>query len=572
MLKKAVSVHPVYSQITIKTTIEAFFNFLELVDNDSHLVDFEYLKSLGFPKEHFFQTLHSDLFTSERFLIHTDLIKRANKKLDFLIQKFINDATVRQLIFERTKYLANFENYKDPYNTSSATIPHSDIVTLIAKNLLQYMKTNNLSEHDLNNNSIIQDFIRLHRNIITDYLEDFNPKSIASIVLKSYYKTFDPFSDVFLSTQIAFEKKQTQKNRLTLGVLLAPIPGGFKVKNTFTNVEDNHSVLKVGDIITGIENGSFTNRWLRTDRLTGDEFSSLIQESESEIIRVRILRDGQKSDLTITAKPRSTAVYSVGTPTLHQTQFGNIASVSLLRFAKDSHLVLKHTLSKLHFEQDIKGLVLDLRNNPGGWSNEMLKILELFVAEPIGYIEQEKNHTSIFKSPNKKLPEWDFPLIVLVNEASASASEAISTALQAYKRAIIIGGPKTFGKGSVQNFIQNKFTVNITTSLYFSPDGTPIQGQGVNVDIPLPTLKIKPRTVLDYRNALQAQQLRSTPPRLFPFFEHLDQTLAELKEKSRQRQKDVKGPIEQTVLDEQNLNEAFNILNDWLALEEKNRK
>ncbi|HYB19701.1 MAG TPA: S41 family peptidase, partial [Thermodesulfobacteriota bacterium] len=143
-------------------------------------------------------------------------------------------------------------------------------------------------------------------------------------------------------------------------------------------------------------------------------------------------------------------------------------------------------LSKMQsHEKPLKGLVLDLRNNPGGLLEQAVKVADLFLDSGLivyteGRVEGQK--MKFFVQKKEKLPE--FPLIVLVNGGSASASEIVAGALQDHGRAVILGS-QTFGKGSVQTIIplEDGSAVRLTTARYFTPNGRSIQAQGIAPDI-----------------------------------------------------------------------------------------
>jgi carboxyl-terminal processing protease len=162
--------------------------------------------------------------------------------------------------------------------------------------------------------------------------------------------------------------------------------------------------------------------------------------------------------------------------------------VRLAQFQERSDRDLQRALEKLAAEKSgIKGLVLDLRNNPGGLLTQAVRISDLFLEAGMivyteGRIEAQKQ-----KYFAQKDGSWmDFPIVVLVNGGSASASEIVAGALQDHKRAVVLG-TKTFGKGSVQTILplDDSSALRLTTARYFTPAGRSIQATGIVPDIVL---------------------------------------------------------------------------------------
>jgi len=149
-------------------------------------------------------------------------------------------------------------------------------------------------------------------------------------------------------------------------------------------------------------------------------------------------------------------------------------------------------------EDGIEGLILDLRNNGGGSLNAVVDMAGLFIPKgPVVQVRSSNNSKRVLKD-NDKSVTWDGPLVILVNEISASASEILAAAMQDYKRAIIIGGKQTYGKGTVQNIIDlNKMlrypnkkdygSLGVTTRKYYRINGGSVQLEGVKSDITVPT-------------------------------------------------------------------------------------
>src|SRR5216684_3668983 len=157
-----------------------------------------------------------------------------------------------------------------------------------------------------------------------------------------------------------------------------------------------------------------------------------------------------------------------------------------LQFQEQTANDLEVSLDKYAKEGKIQGLVLDLRNNPGGLLTSAVEVTEKFL-EPgklVVYTEGRVRNQNMRFSSNAKRSFTDFPVVVLVNQGSASASEIVAGALQDYGRAVVLG-TQSFGKGSVQTIIplSDGSGLRLTTAKYFTPKGRPIHGKGITPDI-----------------------------------------------------------------------------------------
>ena len=163
--------------------------------------------------------------------------------------------------------------------------------------------------------------------------------------------------------------------------------------------------------------------------------------------------------------------------------------IRIINFQAQTTADFKKALTDLEKEGKVKGLIVDLRNNPGGLLDQSVKIADIFIDEGVivstkGRIK-EQNSVFYARDNNAK---YNFPLVVLVNEGSASASEIVAGALQDHKKAVIIGA-QTFGKGSVQTIIpmDSGAGLRLTTARYYTPSGRSIQATGITPDIVVPS-------------------------------------------------------------------------------------
>jgi len=199
-------------------------------------------------------------------------------------------------------------------------------------------------------------------------------------------------------------------------------------------------------------------------------------------ITISVKREGVPELINFTLMRDTIRVQSVRSRNLEE----GYGYIRLAQFQERSDRDLQKALEKMAAEKaGLKGLVLDLRNNPGGLLTQAVRVADLFLDSGMivyteGRIESQKQ-----KYFAQKDGSWiDFPIVVLVNGGSASASEIVAGALQDHKRAIVLG-TKTFGKGSVQTILplDDSSALRLTTARYFTPKGRSIQATGIVPDI-----------------------------------------------------------------------------------------
>ena len=187
---------------------------------------------------------------------------------------------------------------------------------------------------------------------------------------------------------------------------------------------------------------------------------------------------------------------------------GNIGYIRLTQFQDQTAKDMTGALKKLR-EQKMQSLILDLRNNPGGLLTAAIDVSEQFVGlnRLIVYIKTREGRKDNYESHIKDQPE-DYPMIILVNEGSASASEIVAGALQDWGRSVVVG-VQTFGKGSVQTILPlgDGSGLRLTTAKYYTPKGRSIHGIGISPDI---TVKGKPTTAVPIRERDLDKNLRDS--------------------------------------------------------------
>jgi carboxyl-terminal processing protease len=311
----------------------------------------------------------------------------------------------------------------------------------------------------------------------SDYVSDVENKKIVEGAIKGLLGTLDPHSgyldpDFYQDLQV-----QTKGEFGGLGIEITIKEGLLVVVAPMEDSPAEKAGVRPGDIIVKID-GKYTKEFSLVDavkRLRGPKGSpiqiSLSRKGASDLIEVTIVRD-------------TIAVRSVKSRYLGDG-FGYVRVSQFMEHTADD---LKDALKALTRDSslpELRGLLLDLRNNPGGLLAQAVKVSDMFLKEGVivytdGRVEAQKQ--KFFAHPRGTEPEY--PIIVLVNSGSASASEIVAGALKDHGRALILG-QQTFGKGSVQTItpLENGGALTLTTALYYTKSGNSIQARGVKPDI-----------------------------------------------------------------------------------------
>jgi len=321
--------------------------------------------------------------------------------------------------------------------------------------------------------------LELFTNILSivkkNYVEEVETKNLVSGAVGGMLSSLDPHSAYLTPENYKDLQMDTQGRFGGLGIEITIKSGLLTVVSPIEDTPAFKAGIKPGDMIFKIEE-EFTKDMTLVDAvkkmrgLKGTKINlSIKREGVPELIDFSLVRD-------------TIRVQSVRSRTL-ETGYGYIR---LAQFQERSDRDVQKALESLiGGKGGLKGLVLDLRNNPGGLLTQAVRVSDLFLDSGLivyteGRIESQKQ-----KYFSQKNASWlDFPIVVLVNGGSASASEIVAGALQDHKRAVVLG-TKTFGKGSVQTILplDDNSALRLTTARYFTPKGRSIQATGIVPDI-----------------------------------------------------------------------------------------
>jgi carboxyl-terminal processing protease len=308
-----------------------------------------------------------------------------------------------------------------------------------------------------------------------DYVQTVEPHELTKEALKGMLNRLDPHSDYMDEQEFRLARSDIAGKFGGLGIQISQQNGVPKIISPIDGTPAARAGLQPGDLIVAVD-GSSTHGTSLT------KIVRVLRGSPGSKVKLTIARGTETPfDVTITR-----AIIEVDTVKSKMLPDG-IGYVRITRFGDDTPKDFRQALAGLKKEaSSLKGLVLDLRNDPGGLLSAAVDVTSEFLSSgtvvTIKGRRGSDNHE--FKVNNSGLTLPDTPMVVLINGASASASEIVAGALQDRKRATVMG-TQSFGKGSVQTIIplNGHGAVRLTTALYYTPGGRSIQGQGIKPDI-----------------------------------------------------------------------------------------
>jgi len=338
-----------------------------------------------------------------------------------------------------------------------------------------YPADNEISEYDYL--KFLGDSIE---KIKTDYVEHVENKEIVESAINGILSSLDPHSSFLNAKNLEDMKIQTKGLFGGLGIEVTMENGFVKVISPIDDTPAYKAGIKAGDYITHLNKKSVIG-------LTLDEAVGKMRGPVGSKLKVTIGRTNMEP-FDITIKRDVIKITSV-----RSRIEKDVGYVRITTFSEQTNKSTKEAIKKLKKNKNLKGFVLDLRNNPGGLLEQAVYVSDLFLEK--GEIVSTRGRDSENPETYKAKPGDvinGLPLVVLINGGSASASEIVAGALQDHKRAIILG-TQSFGKGSVQTIIPvNPYgALRMTTARYFTPSGRSIQKKGISPDIVVEEAKLE---------------------------------------------------------------------------------
>jgi carboxyl-terminal processing protease len=329
----------------------------------------------------------------------------------------------------------------------------------------------------------LRNFADVFNQIRLSYVEEVDDKTLLENAIRGMLSGLDPHSDYLDASSFEDLQNHTTGEFGGLGIEVGMENGFIKVVTPIDDTPAQRAGIQPGDLIIQIDNKPIKGMNLQ-------EAVTLMRGPAGSKIVLTILRNGVNAPFDVKLKRDVITVASVRGEML-QPGYGYIR---ISQFQSRTGQDLKKQLATLKAGREpLKGLILDLRNNPGGLLQASVQVVDEFINEGlIVYTEGRLPNAYSRFMASAKNPADDTPMVVLINGGSASASEIVAGALQDHRRAIIVG-TQSFGKGSVQTVLplSEDSAIKLTTARYYTPSGSSIQAQGIIPDIVVEKARIE---------------------------------------------------------------------------------
>ncbi len=332
-----------------------------------------------------------------------------------------------------------------------------------------------------------------------DYVEEVDDKALIEAAINGMLSSLDPHSSYLSAKNYDGMKVQTRGKFGGLGIEVTMENGLVKVVSPIDDTPAAAAGVQAGDYITHLDG----------EAVLGLTLSEAVEKMRGLVdtdLDLTIRRAGQKEPVELTITRAIITVQSVR----GRLEDGDILYVRVSSFTEQTDKGLRKTVEKLKKEagDDYKGLILDLRNNPGGLLDQAIAVSDAFLekGEIVSTRGRKADDANRYNAKVDDIVDGR-PVVVIINGGSASASEIVAGALQDHGRAVVLG-TKSFGKGSVQTIVplQGNGAMRMTTARYYTPSGNSIQAKGITPDIEVEQATID---VLEQRAGRSEADLRN---------------------------------------------------------------
>jgi len=331
----------------------------------------------------------------------------------------------------------------------------------------------------------LRTFGEVFERIKRAYVHEVDDKELLENAIRGMLSGLDPHSNYLKPEDFEELQESTQGEFGGLGLEVGSENGFIKVVTPLDDTPAAKAGLKPQDLIIKLDDTPVKGMSLQ-------KAVEMMRGKPGTDIRLTIVRDGVEGPFEVTLTRDLIRITSVK----HRMLDEHYGYIRITQFQVHTGEEVEKSLLKLHEKagSKLRGLVLDLRNNPGGVLQAAVEVADAFITEGlIVYTEGRLNNSELRFSATGRDPSLGIPVVILINEGTASASEIVSGALQDHRRAVIMG-TQSFGKGSVQTVLPlaSDRALKLTTALYFTPSGRSIQAQGVSPDIEVRPARLTP--------------------------------------------------------------------------------
>ena len=310
---------------------------------------------------------------------------------------------------------------------------------------------------------------KAYDNIINGYVEKVDEAKLIDAAIEGLYNYLgDPYTSYIDQSSTDDLTDRLNGEYTGIGVEITKIEEGIIVINVFENGPAYNAGIEPGDILVKLNGNDITNS-------SAADVSNSIKNSNQSSVELSVLRDG----ITIT---KTVNIKNVNVPSVSKENFNDTGYIKIDTFSNTTYTQFKEALEALE-KNNINGLVIDVRNNGGGYLNSAVEIAELFIEKGKNIYGLENKKGKTFYEDNTKT-QRNYKIAVLINSSSASASEILASALKESYGATIIG-TTSYGKGTVQETskLSSGGMVKYTTAYWLTPNGNSVNNVGIKPDI-----------------------------------------------------------------------------------------
>ncbi len=339
------------------------------------------------------------------------------------------------------------------------------------------------TENEANTYELLNLFGEVMERAKLSYVEEVTDKKLIESAINGMLTSLDPHSSYLDADSFNYMSEQTKGKFGGLGIEVTMDNGLVKVVSPIDDTPAAKAGMKAGDYITHIDG----------ETVVGMNLNEAVSKLRGKIgtkVKLSIRRINAKP-IELTLKRQEIKIQSVKS----EIKDDSVSYIRISSFTEDIDKAIEEAVTKAQkqLKNKLSGIVIDVRNNPGGLLDQAVSVSDLFLekGEIVSTRSRHESDTDKFMATEGDIAKG-LPIVVIINEGSASASEILAGALQDHHRAIILG-EKSFGKGSVQTVIplRDFGAMRLTTARYYTPSGRSIQAKGIEPDIEVKPAKVE---------------------------------------------------------------------------------
>lgn len=346
----------------------------------------------------------------------------------------------------------------------------TSLVVAVSTGVIVYQNYNEIDDSVSNgsNKDYLKELETAYNNILNSYVEKVDQKKLTNAAIDGMYKYLgDPYTSYLDEETTADLTDRLKGEYKGIGVEITKVDEGILVANVFEKSPAEQAGILIGDLIIKVNGESTLDKTVK-------EVSNIIKNSDDEI-KITVQRSGIEKEISV--KSRKVDITSV-----EKDKIDNVGYLKITAFSNTTYKQFREALESLE-KEGINGLVIDLRDNGGGYLNPAVEIAEMFVEKGKNiYGLESKSNVEMYKDSTSE--SRNYKVSIIMNGSTASASEILSAALKESYNAITVG-TTSYGKGTVQdtNKLSTGGMVKYTTAYWLTPNGNKINGKGITPDI-----------------------------------------------------------------------------------------